>query len=84
MKLQSPELIRSTLHGGSAIGKDMRWNFILDSQSIAPGHAILKQMYPDESVNLIRALIAQGARLPGDFFLNPDRKQVCNVLRYWI
>ncbi len=33
-------------------------------------------MYPDESINLIRALIAQGARLPGDFFLNPTKTSV--------
>jgi hypothetical protein len=33
-------------------------------------------LYPDENINLIRALIAQGARLPDDFFLNPTKISV--------
>lgn len=71
----SPELIRSTLHGGSAIGKDSVGTSF-STPKVAHLAAILKQLYPDENVNLIRALIAQGARLPGAFFLNPTKTSV--------
>lgn len=71
----SPELIRSTLHGGSAIGRDSVGTSF-STPKVAHLAAILKQLYPDENINLIRALIAQGARLPGDFFLNPTKISV--------
>ncbi|MDP1694690.1 MAG: S8 family peptidase [Candidatus Woesearchaeota archaeon] len=71
----SPELIRSTLHGGSAIGKDSVGTSF-STPKVAYLAAILKQLYPDENINLIRAFIAQGARLPDDFFLNPTKTSV--------
>jgi hypothetical protein len=71
----SPELIRSTLHGGSAIGKDSVGTSF-STPKVAYLAAILKQLYPDENINLIRALIAQGARLPDDFFLNPTKTSI--------
>lgn len=71
----SPELIRSTLHGGGAIGRDSVGTSF-STPKVAHLAAVLKQLYPNESVNLIRALIAQGARLPGDFFLNPTKTSV--------
>jgi hypothetical protein len=71
----SPELIRSTLHGGSAIGKDSVGTSF-STPKVAHLAAILKQLYPDENINLIRALIAQGARLPDDFFLNPTKTSI--------
>jgi hypothetical protein len=74
-EVTSPELIRSTLHGGSAIGKDSVGTSF-STPKVAHLAAILKQLYPDENINLIRALIAQGARLPDDFFLNPTKISV--------
>lgn len=64
------ELIRSTLHGGNAYGKDS-----VGTSFAAPKvtyiAAKLKELYPENGVNLIRALIAQGARPPGEYFLSP-------------
>lgn len=69
----SPELIRSTLNGGSAIGND-----IVGTSFAAPKVsyivAQLLKLYPDEDVNLLRALVIQGARLPNAFFENPTSK----------
>jgi subtilisin family serine protease len=66
----SPELVRSTLHGGNAIGRDS-----VGTSYAAPkvSHlaAQLLKLYPNENINLIRALIVQGARLPEPFFLQP-------------
>jgi len=36
----------------------------------------LLKLYPDENINLIRALIVQGARLPEPFFLNPTTQAI--------
>ncbi len=71
----SPELVRSTLHGGNAIGRDS-----IGTSFAAPkvSHiaAQLLKLYPDENINLIRALIVQGARLPEPFFLNPTTQAI--------
>jgi hypothetical protein len=61
------ELIRSTLNGGNAIGKDSVGTSFA-APKVAHIAAKLSQLYPDESVNLTRAFIAQGARLPGGHF----------------
>lgn len=74
-EVTSPELIRSTLHGGGAIGKDSVGTSF-STPKVTHIAAILKQFYPDESVNLIRAFIVQGARLPNDFFVNPTKKSI--------
>ena len=58
------------MHGGGAYGKDSvgtsyaapKVTFILSQ---------LRKLYPGESINLLRALVAQGARLPDQYFLNP-------------
>ena len=71
----SPELIRSTLHGGSAIGRDSVGTSF-STPKVTNIAAILMQMYPNENTNLIKALIAQGARLPGDFFLCPTKRSI--------
>jgi hypothetical protein len=71
----SPELIRSTLYGGSAIGKDSVGTSF-STPKVTNIAAILKRLYPDENINLIRALIAQGARLPGGFFFNPTKTSI--------
>lgn len=69
-KYTSPELLRSTLHGGSALGKDSTGtSFAAPKVSYIVSQ--LKKLYPNENVNLLRALIVQGARLPERHFLNP-------------
>jgi hypothetical protein len=71
----SPELVRSTLYGGNAIGRDS-----VGTSFAAPkvSHIVaqLLKLYPDENINLIRALIVQGARLPEPFFLNPTTQAI--------
>jgi hypothetical protein len=71
----SPELIRSTLHGGGAIGKDIVGTSY-STPRVAHIAVMLKQLYPDEGSNLIRAFIAQGARLPKGHFLNPVKTSI--------
>jgi subtilisin family serine protease len=70
-----PELIRSTLYGGSAFGKD-----VVGTSFAAPKvtfiAAQLKKLYPEENSNLLRAFIVQGARLPNDHFLNPNTQSI--------
>ena len=71
----SPELIRSTLDGGSAIGND-----IVGTSFATPkvSHIVaqLLKLYPDEDINLLRALVIQGARLPNNYFENPTSKSL--------
>lgn len=74
-KVTSPELIRSTLYGGKAYGKDTVGTSF-STPKVAHIAALLKQMYPDETINLIRALIVQGARLPKNYFLNPTNESI--------
>lgn len=73
--ITSPELLRSTLHGGSALGKDSVGTSF-SAPKIAHISAILKQLYPEEGTNLIRAFIVQGARLPKDYFHNPTKTSI--------
>lgn len=71
----SPELLRSTLHGGSALGKDSVGTSF-SAPKVAHISAILRQLYPEEGVNLIRAFIVQGARLPKEYFHSPTKKSI--------
>lgn len=71
----SPDLLRSTLHGGSAFGKDVVGTSFA-TPKVSYIVAQLLRLYPDEDVNLLRALVVQGARLPNDFFRNPTSKSV--------
>lgn len=77
-QMTSPELIRSTLHGGSAIAKDSTGTSFA-APKVSHIVAQLKKLYPNEGVNLLRALLVQGARLPNDHFLNPKTES----LRYF-
>jgi len=71
----APELIRSTLNGGGAIGKNsVGTSFATPKVSHIATRLI--QLYPDEGNNLIRAFIAQGARLPNGHFLNPVKSSI--------
>jgi len=71
----APELLRSTLHGGSANGFDS-----IGTSYAAPKvtHIIaqLKKLYSQETANLLRALLVQSARLPNDYFINPSEESV--------
>jgi hypothetical protein len=71
----SPELLRSTFHGGSALGKDSVGTSYA-TPKVAHISAILKQIYPEEGTNLIRAFIVQGARMPKDYFNNPTKTSI--------
>ncbi len=71
----SPELLRSTLHGGSALGKESIGTSF-STPKVAHIAAILKQIYPEEGTNLIRAFIVQGARLPNNYFYNPTKTSI--------
>jgi len=71
----SPELVRSTLNGGSAIGNDIVGTSFA-TPKVAYIVAQLLKLYPEEDVNLLRALVVQGARLPNSFFENPTAKSI--------
>lgn len=71
----SPELIRSTLNGGSAIGKDIVGTSFA-TPKVSYIVAQLLKLYPEEDINLLRALVVQGARLPNEFFKNPTTRSV--------
>ena len=66
----SPELIRSTLNGGNAFGRDsVGTSFSAPKVTNIIGE--LLKLYGDEDINLLRAITVQSARLPRDFFYNP-------------
>lgn len=71
----SPELIRSTLDGGSAIGNDIVGTSF-STPKVSHIVAQLLKLYPDEDINLLRALVVHGARLPNNFFENPTLKSI--------
>jgi hypothetical protein len=74
----SPELLRSTLHGGSHNGFDAVGTSFA-APKVTHIIAILKKLYPDENMNLLRALLAQSARLPDNHFLNPSRESMMHL-----
>lgn len=67
------ELVRSTLDGGRAVNKESAGTSFA-TPKVTHIAAILQNLYGEENINLIRALIVQGARLPGDYFLNPTKE----------
>lgn len=71
----APELLRSTLHGGSAFSKD-RVGTSYATPKVANIVAQLQKLYPEENVNLLRAFVVQGARLPKNHFLNPTTESI--------
>lgn len=71
----SPELIRSTLNGGPAFGRDsVGTSFSAPKISNIVAH--LSNLYPEEGANLVRALLIQGARLPNEYLYNPTREVI--------
>lgn len=73
--LISPELVKSTSGGGYGIGNDAVGTSFA-APKVAHIAASLQKLYPDESVNLYRALIAQSARLPESIFRNPTMNNI--------
>ena len=71
----SPQLIRSTLHGGNAYGND-KVGTSFSTPKVSHIVAQLLKLYPEDGPNLLRALVAQGARLPKGSFENPTAKVV--------
>lgn len=67
----SLELIKSTLDGGSAYGRDSIGTSFA-TPKVSHIVAQLKKLYPNDGVNLLRALVVQGARLPNNHFFNPS------------
>jgi hypothetical protein len=66
----SPELVKSTLGGGSGVGNDSVGTSYA-APKVANIAAHLERLYPKQSINLYRALIVQSARLPDRAFVNP-------------
>lgn len=74
----SIELINSTLDGSSAYSDDnIGTSFAAPKVAYIVGE--LKKLYPEENINLIRALVVQGARLPKNLFKAPS----LDVIRYY-
>lgn len=69
-EITAPELLHSTLYGGNAVGKDCTGTSFA-TPKVTHIVAQLKKLYPNENVNLLRALVVQGARLPKQEFENP-------------
>ena len=69
------ELLRSTLNGGNAVGRDVAGTSF-STPKVAHIAAVLKKLYPNENVNLMRALIVQGARLPNKYFITPTTRSI--------
>jgi hypothetical protein len=67
----SPELTRSTMYGGPAYSKD-EVGTSFAAPKVTYILAQLKKIYPEETNNLLRALLIQGTRLPGRHFLQPS------------
>ena len=74
-EITSTELIRSTLHGGNAYGKDTVGTSFA-TPKVSHIVAQLLKIYPDEDISLIKSLVVQGSRLPNDFFLNPTNRSI--------
>lgn len=71
----APELIRSTYHGGNVIGKDSTGTSFA-APKVTNIVAQLKNIYPNEGINLLRSLVVQGARLPNGHFTNPTIESI--------
>ena len=74
----SPELVNSTLHGASAVGKDS-FGTSFSTPKVSYIASRLQTEHPTESAQMYRALIIQSARLPEHCFYNPT----INDFRYY-
>lgn len=68
------ELVRSTLNGGGAFAKESVGTSFATPKAVHIAAELYKLYYPENNFNnLIRALIVQGARLPGSLFMTPTK-----------
>lgn len=74
----SPQLVNSTLHGASAVGKDS-FGTSFSTPKVSYIASKLQTEHPTESAQMYRALIIQSARLPEHCFYNPT----INDFRYY-
>ena len=74
----SPELVNSTLHGASSVGKDS-FGTSFSTPKVSYIASRLQTEHPTESAQMYRALIIQSARLPEHCFYNPT----VNDFRYY-
>ena len=74
----APELINSTLHGASAVGKDS-FGTSFSTPKVSHIASRLQAEHPTETAQMYRALIIQSARLPDHCFFNPT----LNDFRYY-
>jgi len=72
----SEELINSTLHGSSAVSKKSGVGTSFSTPKVSYIAGELLKLYPDEDINLIRGLVAQGARLPNGLMRNPTANSI--------
>lgn len=69
------ELLRSTLDGGSAFNRESVGTSFA-TPKVSNVVMELYKLYQEENINLIRALLVQGARLPNDYFHNPTQLSI--------
>ncbi|MBP6302140.1 MAG: S8 family peptidase [Bacteroidia bacterium] len=69
----SPELVNSTMHKASAVGKDS-FGTSFSTPKVSYIASRLQTEHPTESAQMYRALIIQSARLPEHCFHNPTAK----------
>lgn len=70
-----PPLVRSTLHGGSFVGRDDKGTSFA-APKVTHILAALQQLLPHTSAMLYRALVVQSARLPKEKFARPTEKDL--------
>lgn len=73
----SVEVVKTTFNGTNAVGHDLGTSFAAPKVSNIAG-SIIREV-PGASANLIRCLVAQGARMPENIFRSPS---VDNVRMY--
>jgi hypothetical protein len=71
----STELLRINTDGGSGFNKESIGTSYA-TPKVTHIAAELSKLYSNENVNLIRALLVQGARLPNEYFLSPTTKSI--------
>ncbi|MDV3550058.1 peptidase [Elizabethkingia anophelis] len=69
------ELLRCTFYGGSSFNKESVGTSFATPKVSYIVMELLK-LYSGEHVNLIRALLVQGARLPNEYFFKPTRLSI--------
>jgi len=74
-ELLCPELVSSTIHGASAVGRD-ETGTSYSAPKVSFIVSRLQTEHPNESAQMYRALIIQSARLPNHCFDNPTLNDI--------